>query len=328
MTLAAKDEISGLLGAAGEDVLPILDDNSEPLDLDKLTAFLEADVNPQRVIVDSTASEEVASYYERWLEAGISVICPSKVVASGPIARYDAVAAKARKNSGAKWQYESSVGAALPVLTTLQDLISTGDEVKEITGCLSGTMAYTLRTQAKDKTFTEAFLEAHLKGYTEPDVREDLSGIDMARKVVILARELGIRLEVDDVVVHSFLPTDVANKIYTGTNTETAEAALADLRAAGVDDDMHANLVSALDDGMVLRYSFRIDVPTKTCEITLQPMGSDQPLFRLKKNENLVSFKTRRYSSSPLIVKGSAAGAELASSGIFADLLRLTRSLS
>ena len=92
--LAAKDEISGLLGAAGEDVLPILDDNSEPLDLDKLTAFLEADVNPQRCVLDSTASEEVASYYERWLEAGISVICPSKVVASGPIARYDAVAAK------------------------------------------------------------------------------------------------------------------------------------------------------------------------------------------------------------------------------------------
>jgi len=332
--MALRDDgcADGLLGAtdapapAARDLLR----DAAPLDLEELTRYLEADVNPSRVVVDSTQSEVVASYYTRWLEAGISIVCPSKAVASGPKDRYDRVSAAARKG-GAKWRYESSVGASLPVLGTLKDILLTGDRVRSIRGCLSGTMAYVLRCHNGDQTsFTDAISEAVSNGYTEADVREDLSGEDMARKVVILARELGLDVELDDVSTESLLPEAVASASYAnlggselGAREEASAAVVRDLEASSLNGDMDARLARARLEGKVLRYGFEIDVPSAKCSVKVIEADQTDPLYRLKKNENLVAFSTDRYVTAPLIIKGAAAGAELASAGIFADLLRL-----
>ncbi|KAH8050681.1 homoserine dehydrogenase [Aureococcus anophagefferens] len=228
MTLATADQTAGLLGELGAGVEPMLGDDD--VDLDAFSAFVEADVNPQRVIIDATASEDIAARYEGWIEAGISVVC-------------------AKLNRGATWQYESSVGAALPVLTTLQDLLATGDKVTEIRGCLSGTMAYTLRNHQEDKAFSASLAEAYAAGFTEPDVREDLSGVDMARKVVILARELGLDVDVEDVDVESIIPAEMVDKTYVADPAGKAAAVFADLKAMGVDAAMDERLAAAKAEG-------------------------------------------------------------------------------
>ena len=155
--------------------------------MEAVTAAVEADVNPHRVIIDCTCSDDVASYYDRWLHAGINVISPNKMLGSGPCARYDAVRASSTAKpfypALAQWHYESSVGAALPMVTTLRDLMLTGDTVQRVEGCLSQTMAYVLRRFSETVPFSQAVGEAVELGLTETDLREDLSSVDTARKV-------------------------------------------------------------------------------------------------------------------------------------------------
>jgi len=316
----AKSEKGGFLW--GTDI----DDSPEALDLEALTAFLVADVNPQRIVVDATSSEAVAGYYERWLNAGISVVSASKTVAAGDSKRYEAVTAAAARNRAARWKYESAVGAALPILGTLSDLLATGDGIERIRGCLSGTMAYCLREYRPGVPFTDAVEAAVALGYAEPDPREDLSGEDMARKVVILARALGMAVDYEDVEVDSVLPEGLAAEVYAGG--DVAARVLEDLRATGLDADMEARQAGASSRNAVLRYAFEIDVKANRCSVTLAEVETVDPLYRLKKNENLVAFTTERYVDAPLIVKGAGAGATLAASGVVADILRLARSAS
>ncbi|KAH8062004.1 homoserine dehydrogenase [Aureococcus anophagefferens] len=226
----------------------------DDVDLDAFSAFVEADVNPQRVIIDATASEDIAARYEGWIEAGISV-------------------------------YESSVGAALPVLTTLQDLLATGDKVTEIRWCLSGTMAHTLRNHQEDKAFSASLAEAYAAGFTEPDVREDLSGVDMARKVVI-PREAGLTPTWRTPTPSPSSPLEMVDKTYVADPAGKAAAVFADLKAMGVDAAMDERLAAAKAEG-------------NTCAIKLLPTGPKESLFRLKENENLVSFTTARYATAP-----------------------------
>jgi aspartokinase/homoserine dehydrogenase 1 len=295
-------------------------------DLDLITTAIEADVNPLRVIVDCTNSEQVAEYYERWIDAGVNIIGPSRKVPAGDLDRYHRVHDSEREKS-VSWLFESSVGSALPVLTTLRDLIETGDNVKLIRGCVSGTMAYVLSKTSETMSFSEAARSAYEKGFTENDMREDLSGFDMAQKVVILARQLGLEVNIEDVEVESLIPQDIIDKEYPGDKDAVANAVLEDIKQ-GVDESMLERLKAAEAEGMNLRYKFVIDAASGKCKCSLEAVDQTDPLFRLKKDENLVAFETSRYATSPLIVKGAAAGPDLAASGIFADLLRLTRAYS
>jgi len=322
MVLANSRTMAIAENARGLDIdnIPIILDGGddsvtvEKMDLEKITAEIEADVNPHRVVIDCTSSEAMAEYYERWMAAGIDVISPSVKVAAGPLERYKRIC-ETQKNTAANWQYESSVGSALPILTTVKDLFETGDTVHKVRGSVSGTMAYVLSTFNEDVPFSEAVKNSVDMGFAESDLREDLTGSDMGRKVVILARQIGMDVELEDVEVESFLPDDLAAK-----EDLTSE----DLKAA-VDATMLEKYKAASAEGRVLRYKFEIVKETGKCRCFLDAVDNNDPLYRLKSIENLVAFETDRYHASPLIVKGAAAGPELAAAGIFSDLLRCTR---
>mmetsp|Transcript_50042 Transcript_50042/g.85688 ORF Transcript_50042/g.85688 Transcript_50042/m.85688 type:complete len:947 (+) Transcript_50042:79-2919(+) len=299
----------------------LLGDGSVDFDLEVLSQYVEADFNPQRIVIDCTNSEAVSEYYERWLSNGISVISPSRKVAAGPIDRFRRVK-DAVRSSNAMWQFESSVGSALPILTTLTDLMQTGDQVNRIEGCVSGTFAYALRTFSKDVPFSESLERAVSQGFAEADLREDLSGLDTARKVVILARQIGLDVSIEDVEIESLLPEWIATKDYSSSSGEMIQ----DLKC--IDESMAERLQDALANDAVLRYKFVIEKETGKCKCSVEKVKNTDALYRLKENENLVSFQTNRYTTAPLIVKGASAGPELASAAIFADLLRLARAYS
>lgn len=306
-----------------EDVEKLLDSNdARELDMDAFTASLEADVNPNRVIIDCTNDDKMADLYGMWMSLGVNVISPGRRAAAGPLERYCAIQ-KAKRANAVEWQYESSVGSALPILSTLRDLVQTGDDVRLLRGCLSGTMAYVFYHMNEEISFSDAVRLAIEQDFAEDDIREDLSGIDVCRKIVILARELGMNLSVEDVEVESLIPIEIRNKEYNGSKSDIRAAVLEDLKA--LDSPMLERYKEAASEGKLLRYKFVVDVANGKCKCNLEAVDNKDTLFRLRENENLVAFETSRYTTSPLIVKGAAAGPDLSASGMFADLLRLGR---
>jgi len=322
-----KIAISGDSNGLDIENLPELVDSDDAMDfdIDLVTECMEADVNPHRVIIDCTNSEAVAQYYDRWLSSGINIIGPNRNVGAGSLDYYKQVHNTQRENS-VNWGYESSVGSALPILTTLRDLLETGDNVHVISGAVSGTMAYVFSHISNDVSFSDAVRRAVVKDYAETDFREDLSGRDMARKVVILARQLGLDVSLEDVEVESIIPEEILVKTYDGGKEGLKEGLLEDIKA--VDDKISEQMKAAEAADCALRYKFSIDVKSGKCKVALAAVPRTDPLFRLKANENLVAFETDRYTVSPLIVKGAAAGPDLAAAGIFADLLRMTRAFT
>lgn len=287
---------------------------------EKVSKVMKADVNPLRVIIDCTNTAEAGDHYEEWLNEGIHIISPGRKVGSGDFDRYNKIQA-AQRGHAVEWYTESSVGSALPIITTVRDLFETGDKIKTVTGCLSGTMAYLFSEFNENVPFSEALAKAVEKGYTENNLCEDLSGQDMARKVVILARQMGMEVSLEDVDVQSLLPESY------GCNLDVENRnVLEEMKA--FDGPMLENLQAAEAKDCNLRYQFSIDTASGKCSCQLKEISKNDPLFRLKRNENLVAFETERYETSPLIVKGAAAGPDLAAAGIFADLLRLTRAYS
>jgi aspartokinase/homoserine dehydrogenase 1 len=299
-------------------------DEALDFDLDRVTDILQANVNPLRVVVDCTNSNEVADYYERWLSMGVSIISPGRVLGAGDLQRYRKVC-EAQRESAANLYLDSSVGNALPIISTLHDLVDTGDSIKSIEGALSGTMAYALSSLSDDLPFSEVMRSAVSRDIPEKDIRVDLSGLDTAQKVVILARQAGLDVSIEDVEVESIVPDAMTNKDYSGDKHR--KAILEDI-ATHMDGPMEERFkVAEAADGH-LRYKFTIDLETGKCKCWLATVDNTDPVFRLKRDENLVAFKTRRYEKSPLIIKGAAAGPDLTAAGIFADLLRLTQAYS
>jgi len=300
-------------------------DDAPGLDLDVITERMSTDVNPLRVIVDCTNNNDVAEYYEGWLSSGINIITPNRKVSAGPLGRYGRIC-RASKDHSARFMFESSVGSALPLCMTLTDLLETGDRVRSISGCLSGTMAYVLSTFSETVPFSEAVRDAVAKKITEADSREDLSGQVSAEKVVILARQMGLDIEVADVEVDCIVPEEIMRKEYAGSREEADAVMLDDFKC--MDAPMLERMRQAKARDNELRWKFVIEGDTGKCRCSLQEVGQNDPLFRLKLNENLVAFETGRYALSPLIIKGAAAGPDLSASAIFQELLQLTRAYS
>ncbi len=286
-----------------------------PVDLDCFTAQVHATHLPHAVIIDCSASDAVAARYGGWLSAGIHVITPNKHAGAGPLARWREIRAAAAA-SGARWRYEATVGAGLPVIQTLRDLVDTGDELIALEGVLSGTLAWLFNRYDGSRPFSALVREALALGYTEPDPRDDLSGLDVARKLVILAREAGLALEIADVEVQGLMPPALL-----ALDREPAIAALECL-----DADLAARLARARAAGCVLRHVARLDREGRA-SVGLVELPATHAFANLCLTDNIVQFTTGRYATNPLIVQGPGAGREVTAAGVFADLLRLGAAL-
>jgi bifunctional aspartokinase / homoserine dehydrogenase 1 len=280
-------------------------------DLDTFVNHVHALYLPHTVLIDATASAELPHYYERWLSRGINVITPNKKCNAGPMTSYRSVREAARKYQR-YFLYETNVGAGLPIVHTLRDLIETGDEITKIEGVFSGTLSYIFNSLDGSRTFSEIVREAHKLGLTEPDPREDLSGVDVARKLIILAREMGLEVEMDSVQVESMVPEDLR----AGSVEEY-------LNSLGKHDQAIGDLLSsARSKGAVLRYVGTIDADGGM-SAGLRTYPHEHPFANLSGSDNIVSFQTARYNTQPMIVRGPGAGPAVTAAGVFADLLRL-----
>ncbi|MFZ5786683.1 MAG: bifunctional aspartate kinase/homoserine dehydrogenase I [Acidobacteriota bacterium] len=282
-----------------------------PADFEKFTAHVQTDYLPHAVIVDCSASDSVAERYAGWLERGIHVITPNKNAGSGPLARYEAI-----KQKGARFRYESTVGAGLPVITTLRDLIDTGDEVLAVEGIFSGTLAYLFNRFDGSVPFSALVRQAKELGYTEPDPRDDLSGLDVARKLVILARENGWKTAVSDIALESLVPAHLR-----AVPVQEFMARLEEL-----DAPMLANLEAARVEKKVLRYVAKLEAGGKA-SVGLVALPQDHSFAHIRLTDNVVQFTTTRYRQNPLVVQGPGAGPEVTAAGVFADLLRVAAGL-
>jgi aspartokinase/homoserine dehydrogenase 1 len=284
----------------------------EAVDVTKFEEHVHADHIPHAVIIDCSASADVAALYPRWLAAGIHVVTPNKRANSGPLSLYRGVHA-ARRTSGAHYLYEATVGAGLPIMQTLRDLRETGDEIRQVEGIFSGTLAYLFNVWDGSQPFSAIVRDAKAKGYTEPDPRDDLSGTDVARKLVILARELGMKLELSDVALEGLIPEALG-----GCAVDEFMARLEEL-----DAPMMAQLTAARAQGQVLRYVAALDATAGTARVGLVRLDRAHPFANINLTDNVVRFVTSRYDVNPLVVQGPGAGPQVTAAGVFADLLRV-----
>ncbi|KAF3337652.1 bifunctional aspartokinase/homoserine dehydrogenase 1 [Carex littledalei] len=292
----------------------MIKENPEKADLDRFAQHLQENhFFPNKVVVDCTADTEVANRYYEWLRQGIHVITPNKKANSGPLDRYLKLRALQRR-SYTHYFYEATVGAGLPIISTLRGLLETGDKILRIEGIFSGTLSYIFNNFEGTRAFSEVVAEAKEAGYTEPDPRDDLSGTDVARKVIILARESGLKLELSDIPVQSLVPEPLSV-------CSTADEFMQKLPS--FDAELAQERNNASDSGEVLRYVGVVDAVNQKGLVELKRYKRDHPFAQLSGSDNIIAFTTSRYKDQPLIVRGPGAGAEVTAGGVFSDILRL-----
>jgi aspartokinase/homoserine dehydrogenase 1 len=284
----------------------------EPLDLEKFINHVQTDYVPHTVVIDCTASAQVADEYHDWLMRGIHIVTPNKKANSGSMPYYRSLQ-DAKRATGTHYLYEATVGAGLPIIQTLRDLRETGDDITQIEGIFSGTLAYLFNVFDGSETFSSIVRAARARGYTEPDPRDDLSGLDVARKLIILGREMGLTLEMSDVQVEGLVP-DALVKCSVDEFME---------RLPETDASMAAALLAARNQNHVLRYVGRIDAGGNAT-VGLMRLSTQHSFANIALTDNVVRFATRRYCDNPLIVQGPGAGPEVTAAGVFSDLLRLS----
>ncbi len=285
-----------------------------PNDLDAFAEHVRGDDGRHALLIDCSANDDVAAHYPHWLAAGLHVVTPNKLAGSGPLARWQAI--RAACAGGARFRYEATVCAGLPVVQTLRDLLDTGDELLAVEGMFSGTLAWLCNRHDGRQPFSALVREAHALGYTEPDPRDDLSGVDVARKLVILAREAGWPLSLEDVAVESLVPSALASLPLDGCMQRLHE----------MDPLMSARLAEAQATGGVLRHVASLDRHGRA-RVKLVVLPARHPFAHTRLTDNIVQFTTRRYCDNPLSVQGPGAGPEVTAAGVFTDLLRIAESL-
>mmetsp|Transcript_136920 Transcript_136920/g.346831 ORF Transcript_136920/g.346831 Transcript_136920/m.346831 type:complete len:489 (+) Transcript_136920:101-1567(+) len=293
-----------------------------PADLDKLADHVLAAAKAsggRAIMVDNTASDAPAELYEAWLAAGADVATPNKRAGSGPYPRYEKIMAAAQKG-GSRFLYEATVGAGLPIVAPLQNLLRAGDEVVAVEGIFSGTLSYIFNTWKPGMKFSKVVADAKNKGFTEPDPRDDLSGTDVQRKVTILARECGLKLELDDVPVKSLVPAALESW-QPADGAALGDAFVKELEA--YDSEMDSLISEAEAAGEVLRFVGAVDIKAGTASVKLGRYPKDHPFASTQFADNIAAFDTKWYNPRPLVVQGPGAGAAVTAAGIFGNVLEV-----
>ena len=300
--------------------------NREGIDIDnyqQLLADADIDATPQRikeevinmnifnsVFVDCTASPDIAALYDDLLSHNINVVAANKIAASSEYSNYAKLKRIARKKD-VKFLFETNVGAGLPIINTINNLINSGDKILKIEAVLSGTLNYIFNVLSKETPLSKAIVLAREAGYSEPDPRIDLSGKDVVRKLVILAREAGYKVEQDDVERNLFVP----EKYFEGTvddflkNISDLDAEFEQKRIDAALHDEHFRFVARLENGKV--------------EVGLQTVNSTHPFYSLEGSNNVILLTTDRYNEYPMVIKGYGAGADVTAAGVFADIISI-----
>ena len=287
-------------------------ENGEPIDLLKFTETIRNKNLRNSVFVDVTANDDVAKLYGALLQKSISVVACNKVAASSEYAYYKKLKELANEFSSL-FLFETNVGAGLPVIGTLNELIRSGDKVNKIEAVLSGTLNFVFNNYNGEKPFAEVVRQAQEEGYTEPDPRLDLSGKDVMRKIMILAREAGAHLEMEDISNNSFMPESCM------------QGTVEDFYKAMAKEETHFKQLyqSAAAEGKKLKFVAKFE--DGKASVGLQHIDPGHDFYHLYGKDNIVLFSTNRYIDQPLVVKGAGAGAEVTASGVFADIIRAAR---
>ncbi len=263
------------------------------------------------IFVDNTADAGVAQHYEDILDASISISTPNKIAISSSMLQYQRLQSIAQKRD-VRFLYETNVGAGLPVISTLQDLIYSGDQILKIEGVLSGSLSFIFNSFVEGTKFSEIVKLAKEKGYTEPDPRDDLNGYDVRRKLIILARETGLSMEAEDVAIENILPKQCqeAKSIDDFFNEiEKADSHFEMLRSSAAKENKRLRMIALLEDGKA--------------KIELHAVDNNHPFYSLDGSDNMIVFTTARYKDRPLVVTGPGAGAEVTAAGVFAEIISI-----
>ncbi|MBU2375725.1 MAG: bifunctional aspartate kinase/homoserine dehydrogenase I [Bacteroidetes bacterium] len=266
---------------------------------------------PNCVFIDNTASPYPSQFYKEAFEANISVVTCNKIANSGEYAQFAELKNTAQKH-GVDFYYETNVGAGLPIIKTLNDLIVSGDKISKIEAILSGTISFIFNNFKGDANFHDVVKLAQEKGFTEPDPRDDLGGVDFMRKMLILARNTGIEMEANDVKLGEIIPESCAKAPSVADFYQELKSS---------NDYFEQVKKDAEKAGKVLRYIGKLE--NGKVEISMQAVGADHPFYALSGSDNIIAFTTDRYNETQMVVKGPGAGAAVTAAGVFADLVKV-----
>jgi len=282
----------------------------ETSDLDEMIKTIAEHNLRNSVFIDCTASDRVGMVYDRLFENYVSVVTANKIAASSSYENYSRLKRLAIYK-GVKFSFETNVAAGLPVISTINDLIKSGDRILKLEAVVSGTLNYIFNTMSREITFSQAIRMAKEEGYSEPDPRLDLSGTDVKRKLLILARESGYRLEEEDIQVDPFLPAS----LFEGSEEAFWEG------VETLDGEFEARRKEM--EGKALKWRYLATLEEGKGRMGLEEVDTDHPVYPLEASNNIILITTDRYRELPLIVKGYGAGADVTAAGVFADVIRV-----
>jgi aspartokinase/homoserine dehydrogenase 1 len=286
-------------------------DNGIPTSLSAFFEKVKSSNLRNSLFVDNTANQQVSEFYENYLSESIGVVTCNKIACASTLENYKKLKETARKYN-APFLFETNVGAGLPIIDTLKNLVASGDRVHKIQAVLSGSLNFVFNNYNADNTFHDVVAQAQKEGYTEPDPKIDLSGIDVARKILILARESGYDLELENIKNNAFLPE---NSLKTANN----DAFYASL----IENEAHFKKLFSEANAKNCRLKYVAAFENGNANVGLQQINPEHPFYNLEGSDNIVLFFTDRYPVNPLIIKGAGAGADVTASGIFADIIRI-----
>lgn len=309
----SRKMLLSLDGIPADTATALVESEGEPFDIQAFIGRMKAMNLPNGIFIDCTASDKIAETYPEVLDGSISVVTPNKK-ANSATQRYWASLQETALRNNVKFLYETNVGAGLPIVETIRHQISTGDRIHRIEGILSGTLSYLFNSYDGKTPFSTLLRQAKELGYTEPDPRDDLNGHDVARKLLILARECGYELEFDDINIQNLVPGEAAS-------APDVEAFFNELQ--NHDDGFLKLYEQAESNGGALRYVARFE--PGSAQVRLETVGSGHPFYHVQESDNVVVIHSDHYSKRPMVISGPGAGANVTAAGVISDILRIAR---